>query len=332
MMDRLAETLPIARWLEHGILAAVSGGADSMALLHFLARFQELVPNRLAVGHVNHALRGEESDTDAEFVQNAADEYGLPYFEHRITPEEWNTGKIGSREAAARQIRYSFLTRTAEQLGFRYVATAHTADDQTETVLHRFLRGTGVSGLVGMSQIRQLNPAVTLIRPVLEVRHHDILTYLERLGKTYRTDFTNFENDFTRNRIRNRLLPMLRDEFNPKVDEAIARLARLAAKNEEVFDELIEDFFEKAVLRQTPNEVILNSSVLRNQSTAMLREFFIRLWKRNGWQLRNMGFEQWNSLVEFFHSETGRYECRGLIVAEHRHEQFILQRLSRLQN
>jgi tRNA(Ile)-lysidine synthase len=323
-MNRLTKTLPITHWLEHGVLVAVSGGADSMALLHFLAQ-HEPATRQLAVAHINHRLRGEESDADADFVRKSVAEYALRYFEHRITPEEWNTGTTGSREADARKIRYDFLIQTAEQLGFRYVATAHTADDQTETVLHRLIRGTGISGLAGIARIRQLNPAITLIRPLLDVRRYEIIAYLEQIGKLFRTDSTNFENDFTRNRIRNRLLPTLRNEFNPKVDEAIDRFARLAAENEEVLDELIEEILEMAVLRQTPDEIVLDSSKLQSRQTATLREIFVRIWKRNGWQLRDWGFEQWNRLVVFFRSETGRCVLRGSVIAEHNNGQFILR-------
>jgi tRNA(Ile)-lysidine synthase len=319
-------TLPVASWLEHGVLVAVSGGADSTALLHFLARHESNTSNpnlkRLAAAHINHCLRGEESDADAEFVRELAADYGLCYFEHRIAREDWNSGKHGSLEAAARTIRYEFLTRTAEQLGFRYVATAHTADDQTETVLHRLIRGTGLSGVVGMGRFRQLSPAVTLIRPLLDIRRRDITAYLEQLGsKPFRTDSTNSENNFTRNRIRNRLLPLLREEFNPKIDEAVERLARLAAENENVLDELIGEMIENVVLSQTPNEIILDASKLQSRQTATLREFFVRLWKRNHWALRDMGFEQWAAFVAFFRSGTGRYELRGSVSAEHQHEQ-----------
>jgi tRNA(Ile)-lysidine synthase len=323
----LLETLPVLSWLEHGVLAAVSGGADSTALLHFLAQYKHNSNNpnlkRLATAHINHGLRGEESDADAEFVRGLAADYGLCSFEYRIAQEDWNSRKHGSLEATARTIRYEFLTRTAEQLGFRYVAVAHTADDQTETVLHRLIRGTGLSGVAGMGRFRQLSPAVTLIRPLLEIRRCDVIAYLEHLGKPFRTDSTNSQNNFTRNRIRNRLLPLLREEFNPKINEAVERLARLAAENEDVLDELIGEMIENAVLSQTPNEIILDTSKLQSRQTATLREFFVRLWKRNHWALRDMGFEQWASFTAFFRSGTGRYELRGSVIAEHRREHHL---------
>ncbi|MDR2115457.1 MAG: tRNA lysidine(34) synthetase TilS [Planctomycetaceae bacterium] len=324
-MNRLAKTLPLAHWSEHGILIAVSGGADSMALLHFLAQH---CPNtkHLAAAHINHRLRGEESNSDADFVRKSVADYGFRYFEHQIAQEEWNTQKSGSLEAAARNIRYDCLTRTAEQIGFRYVATAHTADDQIETILHRLTRGTGLAGLAGIAPIRQLSPAITLIRPLLDIHRNEIIAYLEKLGKPFRIDSTNSKNNFTRNRIRNLLLPMLRKEFNPKVNNAIKRLARLASENENILAELMDGIFENAIIRQTPNEIILDSAKLQPLQTSTLREFFVRLWKHNSWSLRHLGFEQWTTFVEFFRSETGRCEMRGSIIAEHDGKHFILRR------
>jgi hypothetical protein len=126
------------------------------------------------------------------------------------------------------------------------------------------------------------------------------------------------------------LLPILRKEFNPKADEAIERFAQLAAENEEVLDELIDGIFENVICYQTPNEIILDSSKLQSRRTATLREFFVRLWKRNNWSLRDLGFEQWDSFVAFFRSGTGRYEMRGSVIAEHNSDNghFILRRVA----
>ncbi len=247
-MKRLSLNLPSTPWQEHGVLVAVSGGADSTALLCSLRQEIPRVEECrrfLAVGHVNHGLRGDESDGDARFVQKLAEQWGLRYFERSILPEEWTQDSTGSREAAARNIRYQFLLETAHQLGFRAIATGHTANDQAETVLHRLVRGTGLSGLSGISAHRQLDEAVTLIRPLLNVRREEIIEYLTENGQRWRNDATNAENDFTRNKIRNRLLPELRTHFNPKIDDALCRLARLARDNQTVLDELVTELLDR---------------------------------------------------------------------------------------
>jgi len=302
---------------EHGVLAAVSGGADSVALLHLLVQAMP-TKGKLAVAHVNHGLRGTDSDADAEFVRALATEHKLRYFEHRL--------EVGTAlsENAARNLRYDFLVQQAERNGLRYLATAHTADDQTETVLHRILRGTGLSGLSGIAPLRSMTPAVTLLRPLLHVRRSAILTYLESLGKTYRDDKTNFENQFTRNRIRNRLLPMLREEFNSQIDEAVCRLATLAAEHETLLAELLDGLIDTAIVEQLPNQIVLDVLPLQGCTLPMLREVLIRVWKRQNFPQREMDYEQWSALAELFQMSGKRLDFPGGISAERTQNRFVI--------
>lgn len=327
MLDAVTKSWSMDFWRSHGVLLAVSGGVDSTALLHLMADAAKEagVSGGLAVGHVNHALRGGESDGDADFVQNLAGELGLPFFSYRITEDDWKSDATGSREAAARNLRYDFLLRTALSLGFRYIATAHTADDQAETVLHRILRGTGLAGLAGIAPFRQLDPAVTLIRPLLDLRRRDLLAFLEARRFSFRTDSSNAGNDFTRNKIRNCLLPELRDDFNPEVDAALTRLARLAGENDLVVGELADFVLERTVRRETPTSVVFDKTLLLRFDDAVLRELLRRYWLRQGWPLRDMGFEQWADLVDFLRSGRGRKSLRDAAVAEHDGNTFIVR-------
>jgi len=303
---------------DHGILAAVSGGADSVALFHLLVQALP-TEGKLAIAHVNHGLRGVDSDADAEFVRMLAMEHHLRYFEYRL-----DTGTTLS-ENAARNLRYDFLIQQAERIGFRYLATAHTADDQTETVLHRILRGTGLSGLSGIIPLRAMTPAVTLLRPLLHVRRHEILTYLESLGKTFREDKTNFENQFTRNRIRNRLLPMLREEFNPQIDEAVCRLATLAAEHETVLAELLDGLIETALAECSPNRIVFNVLPLQRHSLPVLREVLIHVWKHQNFPQREMDYQQWTALAELFQTPNKRLDFPGGITAERTGDRFVIE-------
>lgn len=291
----------------------MSGGADSTALLHCLAH--SLNAAKVAVAHINHGLRGDESDGDALFVRRCAEQYGLRYIEYRIQPKDWYETPTGSLEGTARQIRYRFLTQTAEQLGFRYAATAHTADDQTETVLHRIFRGTGLTGLAGMRPFRQLSDAVTLIRPLLKITRNEIAAYLQEFDIPFRVDSSNLENDFTRNRIRNRLLPQLREEYNPQLDTAVRHLAQLAEENETVLDELLQDIAEQIVVRQTEQELILDRCALQRWSSTVQRELLVRFGKRAGLPLREMGLKQWEQLVVFLTDKASSLELPGSIIA-----------------
>ena len=304
---------------DHGVLAAVSGGADSVALLHLLVHDLPL-EGKLAVAHVNHGLRGADSDADAEFVRALAEEYNLRYFEHCIRT------KLTMCENSARNLRYEFLTQQAEQIGFRYLATAHTADDQTETVLHRILRGTGLAGLCGMASSRSMTPAVTLLRPLLSVRRKQLLIYLESISKNFRLDKTNTENQFTRNRIRNRLLPMLRKEFNPQIDEAVCRLATLATEHETVLSELLDGLIETVLLEQLPDRVVLDVVPLEQYSEPVIRTLLIRVWKRQHFPMREMDYGQWTALANLLHTPDKRLDFPCGISAERKQNCFIITR------
>jgi len=319
---------------DHGILAAVSGGADSVALLHLLVESLHMdTPTgqgTLAVAHINHGLRGADSDADAVFVRSLAEEYHLRFFEHRLGASVPSCEKKIS-ENSARNLRYHFLQLQAEQIGFRYLATAHTADDQTETVLHRIFRGTGLAGLSGIAPSRSMTPAVTLLRPLLHVRRSEILTYLASHGKTYRDDKTNFENQFTRNRIRNELLPMLRKDFNPHIDEAVCRLATLAAEHESVLTELLDALIVPALLEQLPERIVLDVLPLQHCSLPVLREVLIRAWKQQKFPQREMDYRQWSALAELFqtpgNSDLDRHlDLPGGISAVRTKNRFIITR------
>ena len=310
-------SLPLQTF-DFGILAAVSGGADSVALLHRLVQDMP-TGGKLAVAHVNHGLRGADADADAEFVRLLASEYKLRYFEHRIEADK------AFSENTARNLRYDFLVHQAEQIGFRYLATAHTADDQTETVLHRILRGTGLAGLSGIVPVRQITPAVTLLRPLLGIRRNAILTYLKSLGKTYRNDKTNFENHFTRNRIRNQLLPILRERFNPQIDEAVCRLATIAAEQESVLAELLDALIDSALLEQLPNRIVLDVLPLQRCSLPVLREMLIHVWKQQNFPRREMDYSQWSALAKLFYIPGKRLDFPGGITAERTQNRFVIQ-------
>jgi len=304
-----------AKFLPYGVLLAVSGGADSTALFHGFVQTVGDQIDSLAVGHVNHGLRGEESDADAAFVRNLAKRHCVRYFEHRVRSEEWTLDQTGSFEAAARRIRYDFLTQTAENLGFRYVAVAHTADDQAETVLHRILRGTGLDGISGMADVRPLSPAVSLIRPLLNVSRNELLDFLHQIAEPFRTDSSNAAETFTRNKIRNKLLPLLRAEFNPKIDSALLRLARIAKESEETMEAVLDELLP---LPDDPTKI--DAAVLR-QPKPLLRAFFRRLWKERNAPLREMGLDQWNELVEFLFQGNGRRLFPGAVLVERTNDQ-----------
>lgn len=198
------------------IAIGVSGGADSVALLRFLAARREENQWDLVVCHIHHGLRGEEADRDERFVGALAEHLGLSYAVRHIDAARLALEDHISVEEAGRNARYAFLAETAGEGG--YIATAHTLDDTIETVLMNLIRGTGLHGLCGIPRTRG-----NIIRPLLDVTRAEVEEYLARLGQPYCTDSTNLTDNYTRNRIRHEILPQLRT-LNPNFSGAMARM------------------------------------------------------------------------------------------------------------
>jgi tRNA(Ile)-lysidine synthase len=221
---------------------AVSGGADSVALLRLLEDVRNKLGITLLVLHLNHSLRGSASDADEQFVAELARDRGLQFVSARedVTAEArlhgWNL------EDAARRLRYAFFARIVESGSATRVAVAHTADDQAETVIARLIRGTGLTGLGA------IYPVVGhVVRPLLEVRRRDLRDYLAQQGQPWREDETNLDTRRLRARLRHELLPVLECQFSPGIVERLCDLARLARGDEAFWVALVEDRFQAHV-------------------------------------------------------------------------------------
>ncbi len=271
-------------------------------------------PGRVLVAHVNHCLRGEESDSDEEFVRRACDALGLELIVHRLEVAIAQT----AIEERARAARYELLTQTAEERGARFVAVAHTADDQAETILHHVLRGTGLAGLAGMPKFRSLSPAVTLVRPLLGVRRQTLRDYLAALGQDFREDSSNGDTAFTRNRLRHELLPQLAEQYNPSVIDALVRLGRLAAESRTIVEAHLEPLLEQAVqIDLEPSVVTIDCAALAEQSRPIVRELLIAAWNEVEWPMGDMTFAHWEQLAELIIDPAARKVMfPGAIVAE----------------
>ncbi|OCT13263.1 tRNA lysidine(34) synthetase TilS [Paenibacillus pectinilyticus] len=227
------------------IIAAVSGGPDSVALLHVLFRLTDKYHWTLVVAHVNHQFRGDESDAEADFVAEVAAGLGLPCEIGVIDVPAYIEEASLNGQAAAREKRYEFLHQVADKYGAHRIALAHHADDQAETILMRILRGTGPSGLVGMPE-RRREKKVELIRPFLRIYKSDIVNYCTQHEITYCNDSSNELRKYFRNRIRLDVMPMLR-QYNEQLPESLNRLTDmmqaeddyLAVETEKVFRQII---------------------------------------------------------------------------------------------
>ncbi|GMU92824.1 MAG: tRNA(Ile)-lysidine synthase [Candidatus Hydrogenedentota bacterium] len=227
------------------VLAAVSGGPDSICLLYVL---RELDCN-VRVAHLDHQTRQGQSAADARFVVKVAESLGVPCHVHRYAVAEGAAQYGDSFEEYARKIRYEYLRNMAEQCGCRAIATGHHADDQAETVLMRVLRGGWPEGLAGIGPVSRPRSGAPIIRPLLNCMREEILAYLNERGVAFRTDETNADTRHPRNRIRHDLLPLLEERYNPQIREALIRLGELQRAENEVLDGLTEAALSKCVRR-----------------------------------------------------------------------------------
>ncbi len=297
----------IAEWLiQRGILrttivVGVSGGADSVALLRGLHACRLSHSLSIIVAHLDHGLR-EESAAESSWVAALAEQLGVPAIVERTDVTQAATDSGQGIEETARQRRYEFFRSVAERQGGTYVGVAHTSDDQAETVLHHLVRGTGLSGLQGMPAMRALSPDVTLIRPLLDTSRETVIGYLNALGQDFRIDESNSDEQFTRNRIRQTLLPLLREKFNPQVDRALLRLSQQASEVQEMLDILGRNALYGALREQRADRVQLNADVLRDVPPHLLREVFRQLWAEQSWPRQRMGFDMWQRLANLVQS------------------------------
>lgn len=300
-------------------IVAVSGGPDSVALLRALLACRRGPADRLVVAHLNHQLRGDESNADEAFVRDLCNSLDLEFIGERI---DVTTAAAGENlEATARWLRYDWLSRCAARAGLPWVATGHTANDQAETLLHRLLRGAGLRGLRGIAARRSLQDGVELVRPLLAVTREAVMDYLTSLGQPAREDRSNLDLRLTRNRIRHELLPHLAERYNPSVVQSLCRLAEQA---EEAFAEAEAEARRLLVEAELPRAgpmLVFDGAKLAAVPRHRLREALRLVFEREGWPVSGMGYDHWERLASVASGEASAVElpdgvrgcCRGRV-------------------
>jgi len=277
------------------VVVGVSGGADSVCLLHVLAKWRKRLGIRLHIAHLNHQLRGVESEADAEYVSNLAGSLGIPSTIDRQDVAAYRAKKNCSIEEAARELRYAFLARVAREVGARRIATGHTRDDQVETILMHILRGTGITGLCGLapcspmmydsqgmsspaspmslrdspSSLRAKRSNLLVIRPLLDITRAETASYCQEHQLESRIDSSNLSPSFFRNRLRLHLLPLLR-QYNPSIDQALLRLADIAKEDNAFIEQQASGLWDE-VARQENNTIYLDKKQVAGLPIALQR-------------------------------------------------------------
>lgn len=235
------------------IIVAVSGGPDSMALLNALLSLKEKIKFNIVVAHVNHMIRAI-ADEETEYVKAFCDKYEIDCYIKKIDVIKKSELEKISTEEAGRNARYEFFDEVFKITNANKIAIAHNANDNAETVIMNIIRGTGVSGLKGIEPVRDNK----YIRPLIEIQRSEIEEYCDEQNLNPKYDESNNENIYTRNKIRNLLIPYLKKEFNPSIIEAVNRLSDLASQENAYIEKTVNENFKKICESETDKIIILN--------------------------------------------------------------------------
>jgi tRNA(Ile)-lysidine synthase len=309
MMEKVLKYIREQRLLRPGdrVAVACSGGADSVALLRVMLDLREELGIVLSVAHFHHQIRGPEADEDQRFVQELATRFGLEFHAGSGDVPCYAAAQKVSLETAARELRHQWFAELVQQNKADMIATAHTLDDQAETVLMRILRGTGVRGLAGIAPQQK---AKHLVRPLLETSRREIEAHLKAIGQAWREDSSNLDVSHTRNRVRHTLLPLLERDFNPAIRQTLADLAELARGEEEYWSSEIASLLPRLVRQGKPSrtgrslsgasqEVLaLDLSAVQGLPLAIRRLLLHEIAQRLGVTLEFKHIQQLTALIE----------------------------------
>lgn len=261
--------IPPAAGLKKGdkVLVAVSGGPDSVALLYALLEIKDQFDLNLSVAHLNHRLRGKESDEDQKFVKNLARKLNLKFFSKSIdVKKEANKRKL-SLEECARLVRYRYLENLADRIKADKIAVGHQADDQAETFLMRLLRGAGGLGLSGIPPKRG-----KIIRPLIEIKREEIEKFLEEKSQSYRTDSSNLLPNYCRNKIRLLLLPQLKKKFNPKIVDVLNRTSNIISSQQQYIEKKCGEILNVVCKIKKKDKIVLDLKRFLGYNVCLKRE------------------------------------------------------------
>ncbi len=271
------------------VLAAVSGGADSIALLHLLKRLSAPLEIELYVAHLNHQLRGEEADQDAESVRELCLSWGLSLKIGCRDIRAIRKRRHLSTQEAAREERYRFLSEAADEVGAHRIAVGHHRDDRAETVLLHIIRGCGISGLTGIPPVSGM-----VVRPLIEIGRSEIADYCRENHLFYRQDSSNTNLRYRRNHLRSELIPFIQSYYNPQLPKSLLRLADLAGDDDEALNAVTAQCMDTLVIRNTKDRLEIDTAALLKQPRAVQRRAVRRAIDRVRDSLEDIPF----SLVE----------------------------------
>ncbi|MFH2219104.1 MAG: tRNA lysidine(34) synthetase TilS [Pseudomonadota bacterium] len=279
---------------QDSVLVGVSGGPDSVALLHVLSALASRFSLRLGVAHLNHGLRQHISDSEAEFVASLSENMALPFFLEKADVRKYQAGAGLSLEEAARHVRYAFYRRTARENRFSKIALGHHADDNAELVLMNLMRGSGPLGISGIPPVRN----GSIVRPLIRVKRSEIMEFLNTSALKYVSDETNREIKYLRNRIRHHLMPVIKSSFNPRIVETLDRLSSILRSEEEWIESIIERDFKTSIVEEKDNSIAFSAERLGKIHIAARRRLIRKAVSKVKGNLRSITYAHINSVMD----------------------------------
>ena len=275
------------------VVIGVSGGPDSVALLHVLFLIAPRFSLKLGVAHLNHCLRKNDSDKDAQFVEFLAKKYDLPCHTHKKDVLTYQIENKLSLEEAARCVRYTFLNNVANTMQYNKIAVGHHSDDNAELILMNLFRGSGTQGLSGIPPVRDHK----IIRPLIKLNRSELIDFLSQNKLEYVSDASNTDTKYLRNRVRHDLIPLIKAAYNPKISETLNRLSSIIRSEEEWIGDVVHPFYEKTVLDVQENCIILSVSMLNRYHLALQRRIIRTTIEKIKGDLRRIRFVNINSVI-----------------------------------
>ena len=310
------------------LLVAVSGGPDSVCLLHILARLKEELGVDVYVAHLDHQLRGKDSAEDARYVEGLSRRLGLQSTVEARDVKSYRASRHISLEEAARDVRYAFLAEVAQSVGAGAVAVGHTRDDSVETILMHIIRGTGTRGLRGLlpaTGLTTVSGPVKVIRPLLDTTREETAAYCSEHGLAPRSDETNLSLSLFRNRIRLQLLPLLKT-YNPQIEAALYRTSKIAGDEFSFLDERAAEIWAGVASRKQ-DSVVLKKDGLNRLHPALKRHILRLAIKELIEDLKDIETRHIEELLEAIEKPAGRvFQLPGGLVFVVEYDRYVLAR------
>ncbi|WP_058486501.1 tRNA lysidine(34) synthetase TilS [Defluviitalea phaphyphila] len=303
------------------IIVGVSGGADSMCLLHLLKELSNELDFSITVVHVNHGLRGKDAQEDAEFVENICKEWGIAFNLYHIDIKKEAKKRKCSEEEAGRILRYEIFEEERKKVNGNKIAIAHNMNDQAETVLMQLFRGSGLKGLGGISPVRG-----NIIRPLLEITREEIEDYCVKNHIEYRHDYTNDLNIYTRNKIRNEIIPLIKENINPNIVKTLYNMSTIIKEEDIFLDKKAKSLLKEAIEKETKNYLVINNIKFNSYDDVIKKRIIRIILEKLIGSLKDIASKHILDIIELSKKGTGKkINLPKKLVVKTQYDELIFQ-------